>query len=159
MKTSKELQLSRGQSATVGKYTVTFTGAEERTEPNRQASIANFDISRDGKRVATMAPRMNPYLAMREPVGTPDVHSTLTGDLYLSIMRVDPGLQQVGVLAIITPMVGWIWISVILMGIGGLIGLIPARQLGSRLTAASATLAPGLPGIGVPAVAEMKDRP
>jgi len=158
MKTSKELQLSRGQSARVGQYTVTFTGAEEKTEPHRQSSIANFDISRDGKRVATMAPRMNQYLAMREPVGTPDVHSTLTGDLYLSIMRVDPGSQQVGVLAIITPMVGWIWISVILMGFGGLIALIPPRRIRVSVIAPGAQLAHGLPGMPVPAVAEMKDR-
>jgi cytochrome c-type biogenesis protein CcmF len=158
MKTSKELQLSRGQSATVGQYTITFTGAEEKMEPHRRASIANFDVSRGGKRVATMAPRMNQYLAMREPVGTPDVHSTLTGDLYLSIMRVDTGGQQVGILAIITPMVGWIWISVILMGVGGLIALIPARRIRSGVIAHSAALAHGLPGIPVPVVAEMKDR-
>ena len=64
---------------------------------------------------------------MREPIGTPDVHSTLTRDLYLSIMNIDPNSQTVGLMMIITPMVSWIWIAVLMMGVGGLIALIPVR--------------------------------
>jgi len=55
------------------------------------------------------------------------VHSTLTRDLYLSIMNIDPNSQTVGLMMIITPMVSWIWIAVLMMGVGGLIALIPVR--------------------------------
>jgi cytochrome c biogenesis factor len=71
---------------------------------------------------------MNQYAGMREPIGTPDVHSTLTRDLYLSIMNVDPATQTVSVMMLITPMVSWIWIAVFMMGIGGVIALIPMRR-------------------------------
>ena len=127
MKTSHEARLNRGQAAQIGAYTVTFVGAEDRTEPNRQSTIARFEVTKNGQRVASMSPRMNQYARMREPIGTPDVHSTLGGDLYLSLMNIDPGENTVAVLMILNPMVGWIWIAVLFMGLGGLISLIPQR--------------------------------
>jgi cytochrome c biogenesis factor len=66
---------------------------------------------------------MNQYAMMREPIGTPDVHSTLTDDLYLSIMNIDANSQTVSLMMLITPMVSWIWIAVVMMGVGGLIVL------------------------------------
>ena len=129
MRTSKEVRLTRGQAANIGPYTVTFIGAEDRTEPHRQSTIARFAVTSNGKPVTTLEPRMNQYAGMREPIGTPDVHSTLTRDLYLSIMNIDPNSQTVSVLLLITPMVSWIWIAVFMMGIGGLIALIPMRRV------------------------------
>ncbi|MDQ6799839.1 MAG: heme lyase CcmF/NrfE family subunit [Acidobacteriota bacterium] len=128
MRTSKEVRLTRGQADTIGPYTVTFVGAEDRTEPHRQSTIARFAITSNGKPVTTLEPRMNQYAMMREPIGTPDVHSTLTRDLYLSIMNIDPASQTVSVLMLITPMVSWIWIAVFMMGLGGLIALVPVRR-------------------------------
>jgi len=127
MRTSKEVRLTRGEAANIGPYTVTFLVAEERTEPHRQSTIARFAVTSNGKAVTTLEPRMNQYAMMREPIGTPDVHSTLTRDLYLSIMNIDPNSQTVGLMMIITPMVSWIWIAVLMMGVGGLIALIPVR--------------------------------
>jgi cytochrome c-type biogenesis protein CcmF len=128
MRTSREARLTRGQSANISGYSVTFTGAEERSEPHRASTIAHFRITKHGKFVANLSPRMNQYQMMREPIGTPDVYSTLSGDLYLSIMNIDVNAQSAGVLMITTPMVAWIWISVILMGLGGLVALIPSRR-------------------------------
>jgi cytochrome c-type biogenesis protein CcmF len=127
MRTTREVQLEKGQSATVGKYTMTFLGAEERQEPHRASTIARFAIAKGGKPFTTLAPRMNHYQTMREPVGSPDVHSTLAGDFYISLMNVDVGAQRAGVSVYQTPMIAWIWIAVILMGVGGLIALIPPR--------------------------------
>src|SRR5205085_10874204 len=71
MRTSHEVKLQRGQSTTLGAYTLTFLGTEVRQEPNREATIANFNVTKNGKPVTTLAPRMNQYPAMREPIGTP----------------------------------------------------------------------------------------
>jgi cytochrome c-type biogenesis protein CcmF len=128
MRTTHEATLARGESATLAGYTVTFNGAEIREEPHRQSTIARFSVTKNGKPVTTLAPRMNQYQTMREPIGTPDVYSTLGGDLYLSLMNIDVASQNVGVLMIRTPMVAWIWISVILMGLGGVLALIPVGR-------------------------------
>jgi cytochrome c-type biogenesis protein CcmF len=135
MRTQREISLTRGQSAAIGKYTVTFTGTEQRQEPNRTAQIAHIDVAKNGALVTKLEPRMNQYLAMREPVGTPAVYSTIAGDLYVSIQNLDVGGNSVGLLLLITPMVSWIWAAVLLMGLGGVIALIPMRQTYSMKTA------------------------
>jgi cytochrome c biogenesis factor len=43
-------------------------------------------------------------------------------------MNIDPASQTVSVMMLITPMVSWIWIAVFMMGIGGLIALVPMRR-------------------------------
>lgn len=136
-RTQREVSLAKGQSTTIGAYTVTFLGTDVRNEPHRVATVARVAITKDGKPVEVVEPRMNQYAAMREPIGTPAVHSTLAGDLYVSIMNLDGSGQKVGLLLLITPMVSWIWIAVLLMGLGGIISIIPHRQ--SSFAAASAS--------------------
>ena len=126
MRSQQEVTLARGQSTTFAGYTVTYLGSEERAEPHRQSTIARFSLSKNGAPVTTMEPRMNQYAAMREPIGTPAVYSTITRDYYISIMNLQG--DSAGVLIINMPMVGWIWGSVIMMGVGGLIALIPSRR-------------------------------
>jgi len=126
MRTSQEVKVVKGQSFAFGSYALTFLGTEERSEPNRQATIARFAVTKNGQPVTTLEPRMNQYLTMREPIGTPAVYSTLTGDLYISIMNLDS--DSAGVLVLNEPMIGWIWIAVIMMGLGGLVALIPSRR-------------------------------
>jgi cytochrome c biogenesis factor len=69
---------------------------------------------------------------MREPIGTPDVHSTLTGDLYVSIASIEG--DRAGLLLIVTPLVSWLWIAVLLMAIGGVIALVPLPHVRPRTT-------------------------
>jgi len=125
MRTSHEVKLTKGQSTTLGAYTLTYVGSEVRQEPNREATIARFNVTKNGKALTTLDPRMNQYPAMREPIGTPAVYSTIKGDLYVSIMNLDG--NTAGILVLWMPMVGWIWFAVIMMGIGGLVALIPSR--------------------------------
>jgi len=138
MKVSKDVRLTKGESTTLGSYTLTFNGAREVTEPHRQSVIADITVSRNGHQVATMGPRMNFYFTQREPVGTPQVRSTLTHDLYLSVMNIDPQQQAVGLHAMINPMVGWIWGATALMGFGGLVALLPGRRRRESVALASA---------------------
>lgn len=135
MRTQREVSLTRGQSATIGKYTVSYVGIETRQEPNRTATIVHVDVAKNGNLVTKLEPRMNQYLAMREPIGTPAVYSTVAGDLYISIMNLDTGGENAGLLLLITPMVSWIWLAVLLMGLGGVIALIPMRQTYAMKTA------------------------
>ena len=78
--------------------------------------------------LGTMQPRKNHYDTQREPIGTPDVKSFLMEDVYLSVVNLDPAGKSLGLLALVNPMVGWIWGATGLMALGGLIALIPRRQ-------------------------------
>ena len=87
-----------------------------------------MDVSRNGRGLGTLYPRMNQYESQREPIGTPAVRTSLTEDLYLSIHNIDPESGTVGLLILVTPMVGWIWIATAVMALGGLVALVPSRR-------------------------------
>ncbi len=150
MRYTQEVHLTKGGVANVGAYSITLLGVEERQEPNRTSTLARFAVAKNGVQKTTLEPRMNQYLMMREPIGTPDVYSTIGGDFYLSVMNIDPAAQSVAVNAIITPFVGWIWIAVIVMGLGGLMALIPQRvgelRTGAEPAASDLAVGPTLGG-------------
>jgi cytochrome c-type biogenesis protein CcmF len=128
MGTSRELQLRAGESATIGSYSLTFVEARQVSEPHRRAQVAVVSVSRNGKDLGAMLPRMNQYDTQREPVGTPAVRTFLLEDLYLSILNIDTESGTVDLHALVNPMVAWIWAATGLMALGGLIALVPRRR-------------------------------
>jgi cytochrome c biogenesis factor len=140
MRYTQEVHVRSGGVATVGRYTVTLLGIDERQEPHRSATVARFLVAKDGVTKTILEPRMNHYQAMREPIGSPDVYSTIRGDLYLSILNVDTEQQSVSINVIVTPFIGWIWFAVVLMGLGGLMAVMPSV----RQTSARALASPGM---------------
>jgi cytochrome c-type biogenesis protein CcmF len=127
MGVSREVQLREGERFELGPYDLTFVKAESVREPHRNALVARVAVRKNGREIGEMTPRMNQYETQREPVGTPAVRTFLTEDLYLSVMNIDPQKGTLGLLAMINPMVGWIWIATGVMALGGVIALLPRR--------------------------------
>jgi cytochrome c-type biogenesis protein CcmF len=128
MGTSKEVQLEEGENTTLAGYTLTFVKAERIAEPHRESVRARVDVSKNGRSLGTLYPRMNQYESQREPIGTPAVRTTLAEDLYLSVQNIDPASGTVGLFILVTPMVAWIWVATAVMAIGGLVALVPPRR-------------------------------
>jgi cytochrome c-type biogenesis protein CcmF len=142
MGTSIEVQLRQGESAKLGAYELTFVKAERVTEPHREAMVARVSVSRGGRDLGVLSPGMNQYENQREPIGTPDVRTTLFEDLYLSALNVDPEGGTLGLHAMINPMVAWIWVAAAVMALGGLVALVPARRLAPSTLLEPAVAAP-----------------
>jgi cytochrome c-type biogenesis protein CcmF len=142
MGSSKEVQLKQGETSTLGAYTLTFANAEKVSEPHRESVLARVDVTKNGRSLGTLYPRMNQYENQREPIGTPAVRTSLTEDLYVSIHNIDS--DSVGLLVLINPMVSWIWIATAIMAFGGLVALVPSLRgapAAAREPAASAPVA------------------
>jgi cytochrome c-type biogenesis protein CcmF len=142
MQVSKEVQLRQGESVTVGRYSLTFLGAEAVSEPHRQALVANVAVYKDGRSLGVMQPRMNQYPTQREPIGTPAVRTSLREDLYLSVMNIDAERGSLGLLALVNPMVVWIWVATGMTALGGLLALLPRRRARVAAVSAAAPVAP-----------------
>ena len=141
MGSSKEVQLTQGQTTTLGAYELTFIGADQIKEPHRESVRARVDISKNGRSLGTLYPRMSQYEIQREPIGSPAVRTSLTEDLYLSIHNIDAGAGTVGLLVLINPMVCWIWIATAIMALGGLVALVPSLR-GATVAARAQVPAP-----------------
>jgi cytochrome c-type biogenesis protein CcmF len=131
MRQTTELNFTKGQTQKASGFDLTFVGIEEKQEPHRLSTIARFNVARGGKNVTTLEPRMNQYQMMRDPIGSPDVYTTPVRDLYVSIANIDPSAQTTTITVYESPMIVWIWIGVIIMGLGGLFALIPPRVIPS----------------------------
>jgi cytochrome c-type biogenesis protein CcmF len=146
MGSSKEVQLHQGETTTLGAYQLTFVGAEQVSEPHRESVRARVEISKNGRTLGTLLPRMSTYENQREPIGSPAVHTGLTEDLYLSIHNIDGAAGTVGLLVLVNPMVCWIWIATAIMALGGLIALVPPLRGATAAAAAPGTSAIAMEG-------------
>ena len=81
---------------------------------------------KNGSVVGELNPSINFYPTQREPLGTPAVRTTASHDLYLTLMNVGTD-GTIGLRAIVTPAVVWIWIGVLVMVIGTMLCLAPPR--------------------------------
>jgi cytochrome c-type biogenesis protein CcmF len=143
-KQEQEATLKPGETITVAGHTLRFKAAWGREEPQRQVIGASMEWM-DGDRVrAVIEPRMNYYPTSQQPVPTPEVKSTLRGDIYLNLMAFKQDGSNVTVKVIWEPLVPWIWIGGFVLCIGAIIAVLPQRQRAAQPVAAP-QLAEGQP--------------
>jgi cytochrome c-type biogenesis protein CcmF len=143
-KQEQEATLKPGETITVAGHTLRFKAAWGREEPQRQVIGASMEWM-DGDRVrAVIEPRMNYYPTSQQPVPTPEVKSTLRGDIYLNLMAFKQDGSNVTVKVIWEPLVPWIWIGGFVLCIGAIIAVLPQRQRTAQPVAAP-QLAEGQP--------------
>jgi cytochrome c biogenesis factor len=71
---------------------------------------------------------MNFYRTTQEPVPTPDVRSSIGGDLYLNLMAYRPDGSNATIKAIHQPLVPWIWFGGGVVVLGAIVGGWPATS-------------------------------
>jgi cytochrome c-type biogenesis protein CcmF len=130
---SYEATLAPGEVLAAGDYDLTFSSVAMEQHPHLVAQRATIQLGRGGRVVGELAPTINHYPTQREPLGTPAVRTSLTHDLYLTLMNVG-GDGRVGLRAIVTPAVVWIWIGVTIMFFGTALCLVPPRGKSTGVT-------------------------
>lgn len=144
-----EATLLPGESLTVAGHTVRLKNVWGREEPQRSVIGATMDVlGKDSSVIGTIHPRMNFYHVSDEPVPTPDVRSSVRGDLYVNLMAFESSGANATVKVIVEPLVPWIWFGGLVIVIGAIIGMFHGGRRSSAPGArASAARAPALEGI------------
>ncbi len=83
------ITMEPGERVEFSGFELEYTGPFLREEPNRTAIGAEIAVFRGERQVARLEPRLNQYDTFAQAIQTPAVHSTLRGDLYLSLTRLD----------------------------------------------------------------------
>jgi cytochrome c-type biogenesis protein CcmF len=122
--TKREVQLARGQSATVRGYTVTYLGS--RLERSAQKTTVSADVRIKG--VGVYSPAISTYPNFADGIGTPSVHTDLLHDVYLTLVSIPPngGAATIGVQ--VGTLVLWLWIGGAIMALGVAVALVPSRR-------------------------------
>ncbi len=123
------VELEIGGSAIVDDYCVSYVGPFTRAEPNRIVEGAEVRLLRSdcSTAVATMQPRVHRYPNAAQAVATPDVHTGLIDDVYLSLS----GLTERGTLVLevfVFPLMWMLWFGGLVTAAGGLFALRAKRR-------------------------------
>jgi cytochrome c-type biogenesis protein CcmF len=141
-----ELTLARGQTVAYDGHTFEFLGLKTVTTPSKTSDEALVKV--DG---GTFTPATTNFGGALATVGTPAIDSGAFGDVYLTFDEVGglgatsggsivPNLPAGSVVigVVIEPLVAWLWTGGLLVGLGGLLALLP----GSRRRATDPVSAP-----------------
>jgi cytochrome c-type biogenesis protein CcmF len=126
--TKRDVQLRRGESATVRGYTVTYVDRAISTTGQKTTVEAKIDVVRGGRDLGTYAPAISTFPNTNGGIGTPSVRTSWREDLYLTLISSPTTADRVTLGVAVNPMVLWLWIGGAVMGFGTLLALVPTRR-------------------------------
>jgi cytochrome c-type biogenesis protein CcmF len=145
---ANDVSMRVGDTASVGGYVFRLADVREIEGPNYLAARAVFEVSRDGKPVATMSPEKRQYKVQNMPMTEAAVERGFTRDLYVSLGEMTA--QDTWVVRVQhKPFMGWIWAGCVIIAAGGLLAASDRRyRLAARKQHAAALAAQA----GAPAI-------
>jgi len=115
-----------GEKYTYSKGEIFFKRIEERKESNFNSIIAYFEIKDERGKTVELKPEIRIY---NQPViitSEADIKTTLLEDKFL-VMNLVKGNEYFNIRYQVKPFMVWIWISVLLLSLGGLMSLFKKR--------------------------------
>jgi cytochrome c-type biogenesis protein CcmF len=126
-RTVQEATLGMGESVEIEGYELRLTQLWSTEGPRRVAVGADLALSRAGRPLGVMEPRINYYRSQTNPIPTAAVRTRLV-DVYVTLMAYEPDGSSATVRAAVEPLVGWIWGGSLILAVGALIAVWPRRQ-------------------------------
>lgn len=127
-KAETEGTLRKGETMSLRGHTIRLDEMWARQEPQRFVLGADVAVLRDGEIAGRMDPRLNFYQTSEQPIATPAVRSRWSGDLYLNLMAIERDGSTATIRMIVEPLVPWIWAGGLIIVVGGMITVTPARR-------------------------------
>jgi cytochrome c-type biogenesis protein CcmF len=131
---SIESEMGLHSKMSVGPYTLECMGFTQDSNQNYNSDYAVLDVYQGGKKVFGLTPERRFYLSSGQPQTMVSIHSTPEWDLYVVYEGSNPDTGQPIIKAFLNPLVGWIWMGLVVIVFGTLIALVPS------LTPATAAL-------------------
>ena len=111
-----------GEKYSYSKGEIFFKRIEEKKESNFNSIIAYFEIKNKNRKIIELKPEIRIY---NQPViitSEADIKTTLLEDKFL-VMNLVKGNEYFNIRYQVKPFMVWIWISVLLLSLGGLMSL------------------------------------
>ncbi len=123
----KIILMQPGDEAAVSGYVYRFIRAEQGPGPNYTALRGQFDVSRNGKPLVSLAPEARSYPTPPMDTTEAAIYPMLSGDLF-AVIGNPQGDKGWSARLYFRPLQSWIWAGAILMTIGGVISLSDRRH-------------------------------
>jgi cytochrome c-type biogenesis protein CcmF len=127
-KLEREVVLSRGQQVTVGDYSLTFEGVSQTRDAQKAMSTATLTLSRGGRTLGALHPARWIYFRHQDqPTTEVAIRRSAREDLFVALGEHDTRSGAATFKVVVNPLVNWIWIGFILLSLGTLVAIVPAR--------------------------------
>jgi cytochrome c-type biogenesis protein CcmF len=127
----KEATLTKGETMSVGKYTLRFDGLRQYTTDAKDATAARLTVYDSEKEIGVMIPEKNiyKYEGNREINQETEValRSTFKDDLYVILTNSDVN-GTASFRAMVNPMVSWIWAGGVVLLLGAIVTMWPSAK-------------------------------
>lgn len=123
----RDIRMSPGDTADIAGFEWHFVGMRERQGPNFIADQAQFDISRDGRHVATVLPEKRQYVVRGTVMTNAGINPGFFRDLFVALGEPVDGAMAWAVRIQYKPLIRWIWLGSIFMAIGGFLAVSDRR--------------------------------
>lgn len=133
-----DLKMSPGEAETLAGYEFRFIEVAPVRGPNFVADEARFEVFEDGRKIAELAPQKRRYLAGGSVMTEAAIDPGLFRDLYVAMGE---PIGEQGAWAIrlhYKPMVRWMWLGAIFMGLGGFVTVMDKRYRSQTSKSAAA---------------------
>jgi cytochrome c-type biogenesis protein CcmF len=124
-----EMALRPGQSATVGAYTLRYTGSRTDSDENKRMLFSDLLVSRGGRVEGRLTPAKFVYRTLPDmPTTEVAIASNLADDLYVILNGVNPDTRVATFKVLVRPFVAWIWIGGVVLILGTAIAIAPSLR-------------------------------
>ncbi len=120
-----EQEMGFGDSMTIGGYKLVCQSFSQDSNPNYDTEFALLDVYKNGHKVTQLAPEHRFYIASQQPSTIVANRSTLQSDLYVIYEGKNPDTEKPIIKVFLNPLIAWIWIGVLIVVFGTLLGLAP----------------------------------
>jgi cytochrome c-type biogenesis protein CcmF len=111
-----------GEKYSYNKSEIFFKKIEEKKESNFNSIIAHFEIKNENGKIVELKPEIRVYNQPIIITSEADIKTTLLEDKFL-VMNLVKGNEYFNIRYQVKPFMIWIWISVLLLSLGGLMSL------------------------------------
>jgi cytochrome c-type biogenesis protein CcmF len=121
-------EVNVGEKFSIGKYDFTCTAIDEISDPNYTGMSATLDVSRGGRKLATLAPEKRFYPHSEQTTSEVRMHHTPLEDVYVVFANVKEETNQAVMQVWINPLVSWVWMGGYVLAFGTIITVLPNRK-------------------------------
>src|SRR5660397_189093 len=127
--------LTPGDTVAVGEYELTYQDFSTYDTSEKRVGTAEFSLTEDGQPLGVVRPVREFYFLKDQPWTRVDRHSTLSRDVYVSLLQYSGEGEEIKVQVDINPLINWLWIGGFVVALGALIAMWPDSREQSRLAA------------------------
>lgn len=122
----RDLRMAVGDIETLGGYRFELVEIGQSQGPNYAADFAVFDVTEAGQRIALLAPEKRRYFASAQIMTEAAIDASLWRDVYIALGE-PIGDDAWAVRLQFKPMVRWLWLGALMIGLGALVTIFDRR--------------------------------